>query len=141
MLLVSGRNARTLICKLQDHLIALTTNVDFYFTIDTGIFDCISEDIVENLSKPKGVCAQRRQGLSNFRVHFEALGLDLSLQHIECVTQNTFQLHKFTLRIKACLHAAEVKQTINQAGNMLNPFSKTVQEIVLILIKRTSALH
>src|SRR5687768_8458373 len=141
MLLIGGWNAGPLICDLQNHLITLTTNGNFYLAISIGIFDGIPDDIVENLSNPNWVCAQCRQGLDNLRVHFEALGLDLPLQHIECVMQNTFQLHKFPLRIQACFNTAQVKQTIDQAGNMLNTDSKTVHEITLLLIERTNALH
>ena len=69
-----------------------------------------------------GFARNAGRGWSNLRVHFEALGFDLSLQHIECVAQDTFQLHKFTLRIKPGLNTAQIQQVIDQASDMLNTY-------------------
>src|SRR6185295_19570631 len=107
-------------------------NGNMDLSIGIGIFDRISDDIIQYLAEPNRIGTQGRQRWSDLDVHMEIFGLDLSLQHVNGITQNSFQLHKLTTGIHTRLNAAKVEQIIDQRCNMLNTILEAPQEVMLV---------
>jgi hypothetical protein len=74
-------------------------------------------------------------GMTRPLFYGQALGFDLSLQHVDRIAQDAIQLNELAAGVKACFHTADVEQVVDQTRDLLNTLLDAFQKILLQVIE------